>query len=435
MNKKGILFLTPGWIPIPTAVSICTKGVAEELLNDGYNIYVSSLSEDGKRDTIQEDSLTIYRMRAPIDRFFFSAAELCVEKKRKRILYTTAQIFSKVMRLLFFAWYPNPNPIFSRKWAESAIEIIEKNDIDTVVTLAAPMESLIAGRIIKQKKPEIKWIIYQIDNGSHEQRRKSVLVKKLLEAHGMRNVKKQYKRADKIILMKNHKVHYDNEFFDDVRNKFIYADVPLLNKMGQFSNEENTGTVKMNSDYENWVYAGTISNPYYDPTELCDFFIRYAKGRKARLHFFGTGDCVDKLNTYQKQTQGVIQYHGLVKRNELENIYKQADVLVYYKSRSIAGSISGKFFEYLAAEKPIVFFSTDINDINVKNVKKIPYGAVLMNNSTDEENFHKIREMLKSVNVCSCQYAVNLFEDSTPQYTAKIIRNAVEENVETHINV
>lgn len=425
MNKNGILFLTPGWIPVPTAVSICTKGVAEELKDNGYNIYVSSLSEDGKTETVREDGMIIYRIMAPIDRCYFGAAELCKEKNRKHILYIIAQILSKCMRLLFFAWYPNPNPIFSHKWADSAIEIIEKYDIKTVVTLAAPMESLIAGRIIKQRKPDIKWIIYQIDNGSHEQRRKSVLVKKMLEAHGMKNVKKQYRFADKIILMKNHKVHYDNEYFDDVRDKFIYADVPLLNKMICSSNE-NICPVEMDPEYENWIYAGTISKPYYDPTELCSFFIRYADRKKARLHFFGTGDCVDTLDVYQKRTQGTIQYHGLVKRNELENIYKQADVLVYYKSRSIAGSISGKFFEYLAAEKPVVFFSTDINDINVNNVKKIPYGAVLVNNSTDEENFDEIQRVLGKSSDCSYAKAMKLFYDSTPQYAAKIIKETIK---------
>ena len=149
--------------------------------------------------------------------------------------------------------------------------------------------------------------------------------------------------------MEGHSKYYKSILSENNIDKMQTLNVPLFNTSKMHSDiKKNT-----KSDKEIWTYMGSIRTGLYDPRKLIEWFKKYCESRNAELHIYGG---TNMENVLQQECDNItIFYHGLIPHSQVDNVLKQSDILVYFSSE-ILDSVSGKFFEYLMYQKPIVYF-------------------------------------------------------------------------------
>ena len=232
-------------------------------------------------------------------------------------------------------------------------QIIEKENIDVVITTSPPHSTQLIGLILKKKFKNIKWIadlrdpwtdIYYYEKLSHTKKAKQkdlFLERQVLEIADVITVtspitEKLY--ASKIDKALSHKIK-------TITNGFDEDDFPNTR-----STISSTFTI---------TFAGTINEQF-----AIEGFIKAVKNIVAKhnnvvLHFVGT------IDSYTKQLleMEIPNHHKItsyVPHKELMNYLMQSQVLLLSIPKgNNQGTIPGKLFEYLATQKAIVCLSPD----------------------------------------------------------------------------
>lgn len=377
---KKILFLTDMWSPQPTANAICVKNIAHVLQERGWNVYVNAFSGgDGKKSEIY-DGIHIEYTRPALSRQLITRSNFVSEGRKKKIISACGIMLNRLTRLLFLPCYPITAPIFTLLWSIKVSKQIERNDIDTIVSVNAPLDSVATAYLVKRKHPKLRWISYYIDGGSNYGKEQNFLaVKKRLQNKSVKWENKVLSYADKIVIMEGHSRFYKSILCDENLEHVEILNVPLFSVHVVEDGKRQENHYK-SSDKEIWTYMGTIRDGFYNPQKLFAWFLKYSNTHNAELHLYGSTNMDDflKKNCDEKH----IFYHGVVSHDRVDEILRNSDVLVYFRSERL-DSVSGKFFEYLMYRKPIVYFGPK-SDINWMQLVKYPLG-IAIDNETEKQ--------------------------------------------------
>lgn len=344
---KKILFLTDMWSPKPTANSICVQNIASVLQKRGWKVYINAFEGKEGQTKESEDGIEIEYTRPSFPRFLLTKAVYTSNAMYKSFLNKAGLICNRFSRLMFLPAYPVAAPLFAKKWSEKIRKQIIENDIDVVVSVNAPFDSLAAGYLVKKKMPNIKWIAYYIDSGTNYGKEQTfLLLKKALQKKAVKWENKILSLADKIVIMEGHKHYYEKALNASNKSKMTVLNVPLFDVHNISSKEADS----KKHEKEIWTYMGSIRTGFYDPQKLFSWFREYCKSHKAELHLYGATNMEKWLQ--QNCDNQIIFYHGLIKHDKVDEILKESDVLVYFASARL-DSVSGKFFEYLMYHKPM----------------------------------------------------------------------------------
>lgn len=424
---NNILFLVDAWAPKSSANVVCIKNLISCFPKDLYRIFCSSLSQSGSCEIMHYEGATIEQVLPGKARKLYYKADLSENVTEAKRLRRKANRIYKLKKILNIKNYPFPDKQFSLRWAKSLREKIEQCSIDIVISVDAPVESIQAGEYLKKWYPKIKWFIYMIDHGAHENLKKaddligSVRIK--LEKLAMSNMRKAFMLSDAVFIMAGHKEHYFQDYYKNVWDKIDVVNVPLL-KREKISHAEKE--VNMISDKSNWVYMGAIGGQYYDPIHICRFFKTYGKRNNAVLHFFGRGAGIGYITEEAANSNGTIMYHGLLEHEKVQTVLRKADVLLYFITKDLAGSVSGKFFEYLTAEKPIVYFSSAEQDINTQYVEKCSHGLVVRPGLSINDQIELVNTFLNRDMIISFEEDRKTYYLNTPEASVKSIINRIK---------
>jgi len=233
-----------------------------------------------------------------------------------------------------------------------AVELIEKEKIDTVIISSPPHSSQLVGLKLKKKFPGIKWIADLRDPWTDIYYYKDMLHTALAAAHDASLEKKVVEQADALIvvskpILDNYRLKSDRISSDKIHvipNGYDEDDFP---KFDFPANNEFTIT-----------YVGTIAD-IYNPAV---FFESLKLARESNP------DSKVKLRFVGASTENIV---GLIKQNHLESVtefiphVKHEQAISYMRSSDALllvipdvpdsnGILTGKLFEYLASRKPIV---------------------------------------------------------------------------------
>jgi glycosyltransferase involved in cell wall biosynthesis len=231
---------------------------------------------------------------------------------------------------------------------KAAEDIIRKESIDFFITTSPPHSTQLVGLELKKKFPKLKWVadlrdpwtdIYYYDKLSHTARSKKKdqrLETQVLEsADAITTVSADLQRMfveksdqvspSKITILPN---GYDEEDF--------LARTPEVNDIFTIA---HTGTI--NSNYNVSGFAKALQE--------------FGKRHKITLRFIGNVDPAIKQH-FEKMLPGIVSFRAYVPHSEITHEMRKADVLflaIPDNSRN-KGILTGKLFEYLASEKPIL---------------------------------------------------------------------------------
>lgn len=409
---KKILFLTDMWKPNPTANSVCVKNIAAVFKEHGWDVYVSAFDGGHIIDDDEEDNIKVEYIRPPKSREIINKSMFASNSKKRNMLRFMGVLLNRISRLFYLKFYPIVDPIFVRRWSEMVCKQIKANNIDVIVSVNAPLDSIATGNLIKQKNPNIKWVAYYIDGGSNYGAEQSFLkIKRHLQKKAIKWENEVLKLADKIIIMEGHANYYKTYLNSNNLSKMQVLNVPLFNTQNTIL-EENVSTKKRK---EIWTYMGTIRTGFYDPSKFFKWFEEYSVKNNAVLNVYGTTNMEKLLKTYSESN--VIKYYGSIPHSQVDAILKESDVLCYFRSERL-DSVSGKFFEYLMYRKPIVYFGP-FGDINWKQLDKYPLGIAI--NQEDGSTTKDISSVLNSNIKISKEFLIEQYYTSTPEAFLDVI--------------
>lgn len=318
-----ILFLLDYYLPNSSANGVCVEKIVNAFLAQGDE--VSILSFGSSEDVIDGKGLKLY----------YCCKTEEDKQKDNPLLYYLKWVFAA------------KGPAYERKRVTQQIidkstQIINENSIETVICVHLPIETLMAGVILKEKFPNVRFVSYMLDSFSGG----------FLPNHlpAMFCLKRKIKWEnqllvcfDKIFLMCSSKVHHQRYSIDESwYKKSIYVDIPLFIPK-KLSKKTNNDVIKM-------VFLGTLAEnirtPYY--------FLKVLSKTTQPLEFIVAGKnyCKD-IKQYCKSPMVKIHELGNLPHEEVVEIIEAADVLVNFGNIN-SNLVPSKIFEYMSTGKPII---------------------------------------------------------------------------------
>lgn len=416
-HPKNILFLTDRWCPNATANAVCINNIAQVLIRDGWTVYVSAIS-DGDIISTVIDGIHVETIKTSIHKRLLRKAEECKGTLIPLFIKKIAKLLYFAKRMFLIPIYPVGAPLFARKWGKVICQLIDQYEIDLLISVNAPEESVYTGYLVKRANSDIKWGIYYIDSGTNVLHGASFeRLKLLLQKKSVKWEQKAFAYAEKIFVMQGHADYYRQVVGKRFVHKLEVVDVPLL------CSECEVNRSLKNKQMLRWVYAGSLTKRYYDPHVICELFAAYKERHDmAHLDLYGQTDREKYLNDISQNCKSGIHWHGSTPHERILKVFNQADLLVYYKTEGL-DSVSGKFFEYIATGKPIIYIGYP-DDINSKLVIQYPLGLALNVKDSIEVKLKKIDEFLdRIVDIKAPAYEVlkKQFWLSSPETTAHLL--------------
>ena len=222
---------------------------------------------------------------------------------------------------------------------KKAVEILEKENIDTVITTSPPHSTQLIGLKLKETQ-NIKWIADLRDPWTDIYYYKSMLHTKWAKQKDLNYEKRVIEKSDKLVvvsdsikqlllnksnLVKESKIHIIPNGFDD--DDFLV------------SSKNNNSKFLLS-------YVGTITKDY-----PLDSIKKSISNLNINLEFTGKADEPTKLLLNE-----VASFNNHVNHKESINLLLASDMLllVIPKISNNKGILTGKLFEYLGARKPIL---------------------------------------------------------------------------------
>lgn len=387
-----ILILSSYYLGAATANGICAKNIAEQLKRNGHEVFVICYDK-GKAEE------NVYTVATPVF-------------KRKKTL--VAKVYNRLKAIVT----PTLNRSLADEYTAMSLKICKEKNIDVVVGMFFPFETVLAIMAVKKQFPRIRTVIYELDSvgdGIFSGSKYQVAVNRAIERWNH----KQYDYADSVIVMESHEDYWKNTFGKKHGDKLMIADIPVLveKPLPQVDKSAEEPT--------SFLYGGLIEQAYRSPDHLLAVFEEYIKAEEATLDFFSKGDCEAKIAEMAKRVPGIRQ-HGYVSEAVLNEAIAKTDVLVSIGNR-VSRSVPSKLITYLSYGKPVVHISLQKGDVCTHYLEQYPLGLVLYAWDSVEENAKKLEQFAKEnrhKTVGFTETATALIKNN-PAYSARLIVNDV----------
>lgn len=312
-------------------------------------------------------------------------------------------------------------PIIDYELVENYIEyaevVIKKENIDSIIAVYFPIETIIALSKIKEKYPNIKTIIYEVDSATDVAVYTSRLNRFRLIAY-KKYLYRIYKTIDYIFVMEIHKKHFEESYHRYIK-KVIYIDSPSL-MFTEFI-ETNRNVNKKNTI--DFVYTGTLDIDYYSPKLILDFFNYNKDKTNWRLHFYSKGNAEEYIKKQSIIDSRIIQ-HGYVSKDKLMKELLNADYFISIEHEIKPNGLPSKLFSYFSLLKPVIHFGSSDSYISREYVNKYPLGIVCSNINCYEKTNDFISKNINSLAIYN--RVIEIFYKNMPEYSAQIISNILE---------
>lgn len=410
---KKVLFLDSFYYPKFNANGFCSNEIVKELKKK-YEVYSLSYQNYNEKKYYENDGVKIYKVRP---RLFFLMREYSENGKNlffRKITKYLSVMDQKFKRILFYFNYPTTSIIATRRYLRYAKKIVEKNGINCVVAVFQPYESLITADYLKRKYG-IKEIIYILDTLSNQNRKKDFF-SNYKKKKGQKAEKKYYSRADMIISMRCHEKSFKDPFYDFLKGKIVYSDIPLFRKI-----ERSNFKKIFDSEDVNMVFTGTLYKDMRDPSKACSLIEKYNVNaqNKIKMQFFSRGNCETILKKYS-----FVNRHGFVDHKTSINALFEADLLLSLEVKN-SDMVSSKTFEYMSTGNKIIHFYETNNDVLLKYLKKYNNALLINLCDKDEKNIELIKKFIAKEK-SQLEDLSKVFEENTPKYTADLMSKIID---------
>ena len=402
---KNYIFLTDYYLPKPSAVGVCIEAIANELRQKGNKVFVVCFEDGLTADN--SSGVTVRKVRVPS--FLASVSG----KGFKAKINHFESVFCKLIHI-------NQYPLRSKSLVnvivsevESIIKSFPPNEEIELVAAYNPIETVIAGGMLKSRHPELIAVYYSADSLSNEKGNNGILSASKRELLGKRMESRLFNLYDYVLIMECHKAHYSSEFFESYRNKIINAGFPLIKKNTIASNR-----IK-NDNKIVFTYAGTLYKKLRNPKAACDFLLELLPEINGVAYFLGGGDCEEYLKYYEEASNGRIVFLGMQPHEVALDYINDADVLISIGNKQSPMAPS-KIYEYMSTGKPIIHFCSWEGDNCIAPLNQYGNSKIIFEETAVDD---QMIAFCKSAKAISTEKVNEMFFKFTPEYSACLLEN------------
>ncbi|SMO83121.1 glycosyltransferase family 4 protein [Gracilimonas mengyeensis] len=239
-----------------------------------------------------------------------------------------------------------------------AKDIITNQKIDTVITTGPPNSTHVIGKKLKNWRPGVQWIMDMRDPWSQIFYNET-LPRTSLAQHIDENMElKALKTADDVIVVSNSMAELEKNiykrYYHVISNGFDHEDFPESHKKN--TKESNTFTIR---------YVGSMTEPAI-PHQFFKALASLNNQQKAMLNieFFGSYNSKVHKAIADNELEALISFKGYVPHQEATEAMQSANLLllVIPDTKDNELILTGKLFDYLAAQTPILFIGPKQGD-------------------------------------------------------------------------
>ncbi|OAN64129.1 hypothetical protein A8B79_14135 [Balneola sp. EhC07] len=266
-------------------------------------------------------------------------------------------------------WVP-----FAFKKAET---IISEYGIEQVITTGPPNSTHLIGLKLKTKYPDLNWIMDMRDPWSQIFYNQHLPRTDRASKKDISLEKKCLTKADEVIVVSDSMNKVQQSVFDrhyhTITNGFDHEDFELTND-------------KRNPDALSIKYVGSmteaaIPHSFFKALSSLDDDLR----KKIKVSFFGSFNEKVKEIINRYELQDLISYHGYIPHKAAKKEMQTADLLllVIPDTEDNELIITGKIFDYIGAQKPILFIGPQKGDA-AKLITEFNLGLTFGYDDTDK---------------------------------------------------
>ena len=394
-----IVILSTFFLDIPSANGICARSITAELIKMGHEVDVVCFD----KDTLSIDPFADHIFTIPQPK-----------RKENEVVFKKCGRFAGVLMGIKSSLFDNR---LVELYYKKLTEINSKNEIDVVIAMFFPLESVEALRRFKSGHRDVKTMIFELDSIADGVSSTGYLsianrsYKKWLEG--------VYKTVSNTIVMKSHEKHWRLWFEHKNKDKLVVSDLPVLfEKLSKCTTTDDS--VKM-------IYAGLIERRYRSPSYLLSVLSGLSVRMRFEMSFYSKGDCEDEIADAGRKIKNIKQY-GYVLPDELEKATTSADVLISL-GNSFSNSVPSKLISYLGYGKPIIHFSSQKADVCSDYLSNYPLALIVDQSESVSFAIDSIVEFIRNTKGkhVSCEYLRKTFAMNYPSYSADIINQCIIE--------
>lgn len=288
-------------------------------------------------------------------------------------------LFQKIARFIrgnFFL--PDPRKAWNRFALPEAVSLIENENIGTVITTGPPHSTHLMGLKLKKRYPSLKWIadlrdpwtdIYYNDvlyQGRLAKRMNLAMERKVLNsADVLVTVSEGVKRNFCSHAPVEHKFHVIPNGYDAPD----FADVPV---------DAGRGNPRMVISY-----IGTLS-PLYETETFVSALKNLSPEIISKISLRMIGDVNPEVAAAFSKTSVEIEYLSYQQHSSAVRYMRDSDLLLLLLPKTSGeGVLTGKFFEYLAARRPIILVQPVKSEVG-EIINTLGAGKVFDSGQSDE---------------------------------------------------
>lgn len=399
MGSKKILFILSEYPPLTSPTALAASLVINEMAKK-EEVYCLRIYDGSQK---VNDPVQIFSLFPSKSNSAWSTSK--IGTKLKRLIF-------RLRQTVLIPFYPIAHPVLQNKVNKLAIKICKKYNIDVVICVSFPFESIVAGNYIKRTLPQIKFVSYLIDAfacGTPPKYLPKVFSNRRRESYEKRMIS----NADLVIAMESGRDFYEGKkyagnikflnpaFFDDAKVSLV------PDQTNRFDCNNTTITI---------VYSGYLYLPDRDPTFIIKALSNVPQYR-FRLQFVGRSEVNQVIEKEKKEINYEILCSGHVGHDELKQILNNANIFLHL-GVSNSNAISGKIFEYMSYGKPIIALYFKDGEATLPYLNKYPFSCCIDMRKTSYEMAGKI--IFDFINQCKgktvpLNYVKEVFYTSTPE--------------------
>jgi len=394
---EKILIFTGNYYPKPSANGICTHQIALALTQLGYEVHIICYKKNLEKELEEINGINVHRIEMGMVSNMRETSQRLIDEGFRRGIFIKkiAILLNRIKIVLYWPLYPMTSPVQAVRMYRTAKILHKDLHFKSVISVFNPIDSLVAGMLMKKKYKEIKFFPYFLDSitasWGHEFISKTQLQKK-----GWKWEERVFRTADKIIAMKYHESHHRDNRYSQFRDKTKYLDIPLFRPIN-IDDKDNISPFEQG--YVDLTYTGRLEMNNYDPWYAITLLRKITTEHyNLRVHFYSRGSCEDKLNEMMKSTSGFVVRHGFVEAQEAIRAIMFTDILISFGTAE-SNMIPSKIFEYMSTGKPIIHFYKQNEDVCLPYFKKYPLSLVIKESTEDkDQNIKRIQKFIQDVN-------------------------------------
>lgn len=266
--------------------------------------------------------------------------------------------FSRFVRGNLFV--PDPRKGWNRHALKKALQLIRSEKIEVIVTSGPPHSSHLIGRKIK-KLTGIRWIADFRDPWTDIYYYSSLYHSGLAARYDRYLESSVLNEADQIITVSAEVGKLLAKKWRDQHKKIVV--IP-----NGYDEDDFTGITPVQNEYFTITYTGTIATSYRIE-QFVDAVDRLPDKVKERLKIRFVGNVPEEILGLfaQKKLDGLVEVLGYVPHEQAIRQMTGASLLLMAipDAPDNKGIVTGKFFEYLAARRPLLVIGPEGGDVDV----------------------------------------------------------------------